>query len=176
MNSNPNHDHPEWGIKLNLTQQPARTTAAPAWLKGWQREDWCRRGVVVWSKEQQEVTHWQGRQALRVLKELRSDDAWQQNGITIGNPATRLQLPVEDKRRRGSKQEPRPAEPPAQPEHVLINTIKLTGAQTQHLFAVLNAAEEDLHRMADAEERAEREALGKIVALILAEHPYEGKK
>lgn len=174
MHINPNADHPEWGIKINPAQHYASVADYPAWLNWQQREDWGRRGVVVWSKAQQQVTYWQGRQVLRVLEELRRDEAWQRSRMTLGRPVVRLKLPVEDRRKRGSKQAPPPAEPAAEPEHVLVNTINLTGEQMLHLFTVLQAAEEDLRRVAAAEERAEREILGKVVALILADDRDQG--
>jgi hypothetical protein len=167
MNSNPNNVHPEWGITINPEQHCSSVANYPAWLSRHRREYWNKPGVVLWSNAQQQVTYLRGREALQVLAELRRRDDWQSGGVTLGEPAVRLRLPDGGKRRHRGKSEPPPEESPAQPEHVVVNTINLTGEQAQHLFAVLQAAEDDLRRLAAAEERAEREVLRKVVAILL---------
>lgn len=168
MDTNSDHSRAAWGVKVNSGIRSFQVKDYPAWANPRHREKWNEPGVVLWSDEQQQVTHLRGGHALKILDELRANNDWREQGVTVGEPVVRIVLPNTERKRR-RKGQPTPEEPPkSKPENVLVNTMALTGEQTQYLFDALQAHEDDLRHLADADEKAKSEALGKAYDLLFS--------
>lgn len=156
MDTTDDHSFAKWGVKINAGAGAYHAKDFPAWANHRQRDDWRSPGVVIWSEEHQQVTRMSAGHAIQLLEQLRSTDDWRESGITVGEPVVRLKLPGTS---RSGKGQPAQEPPASKPEHVLINTIALTGPQSQHLFTELRAFEGDLQRLAKADDQARSDAL-----------------
>ena len=88
--------------------------------------------------------------ALRVLDDLRSDDAWTEQGIVIGEPVTRLALD----------------EPERKPEPALWNPICLSPSQTKAVLRLLERNKAKLNGMSEEEEKEVSEALSRVYSRL----------
>jgi hypothetical protein len=166
MTTTPNHEPPTWGIKVNTHRWSQQKRDCPQWGKGFQREKWCEAGVVLWDQEQQQITRLHAGHALDILHHLQTTDGWRQEGITVGEPAVRIKLRDQTRKRRRKGEEPPPEEPEEKPQHVLTNTIHLTAERTQELLDVLQRYENELRPIAEADDKAANEALFKAQGIL----------
>jgi hypothetical protein len=90
-------------------------------------------------------------QALRLLDDLRNDDAWTEQGIVIGEPVTRLALD----------------EPEQEGEPALWNPIRLSPSQTKAVLRLLESNQARLRKISEEEEKDAARALGRAFSLIL---------
>lgn len=144
-------DEGTWGLRLNR----GYSTSAhdwPVWANRGHQEKWKRRGLIIWDNVIQEVTRLDGRQAIVLLNYHRHNSEWQENGLVVGEPASRISLD----------------EPERQSELVLTDKITLSPAQAQILFDLLVQEEETLLEMKVAEEKEEIHTLARVYRLLLA--------
>ena len=127
---------PTWGARVNAGW-PRGAKDHPPWARPVDREKWQEPGVIVWNDDTQTITHISATQALRILDFLRTEKAWQEEGITIGEPATRLCLD----------------DPHSKPQDVLINQITLDPSWVQQLLDLLAKNEAQPKQMSEAEEK-----------------------
>jgi hypothetical protein len=116
-----------------------------------QREKWEEQGVVIWDHEAQEITRLTATQALRILDQLRTRTDWKQQGVIVGEPATRISLD----------------NPGEKPQKVLVNQIRLDATQVQGLLDLLQNNEEILQQMSEAEEKESRRRLSAVYDILL---------
>lgn len=83
-------DQTTWGVHLNFEGHFASPPGFPAWLNPLQRQDWQRRGIVVWDAELRVVTHLYAAYALEILERIQDNNAWESNGFVIGSPTFQL--------------------------------------------------------------------------------------
>jgi hypothetical protein len=88
---------------------------------------------------------------VQLLDDLRSNDAWKEQGLTIGQPVTRIPL-------KG---------PEPKPELVLHNPIQLSPRQTKSLLRLLERNEKRLEKISEEEVKKGSRALGRAYRLIL---------
>jgi len=151
---------PQWGLRMNTGwRQGAKDY--PQWARPVDGEKWHKSGVIVWDRNTQVITHLSAIQAVRILDSLQNDKAWEQSGVTIGEPATRLFV----------------GHPEREPQDVLLNRIALDPLQAQQLFDLLLRNEAELKKMADGEKKAQDKVLyGVYNALIQSVHEHELKE
>lgn len=139
-----------WGARINARARLGASDC-PAWAKPLDRDRWIRQGLVVWQQETQHIIQLSATQALAVLDDLRTDDAWTEKGIVIGEPTTRIPLG-------GPKQEPGEA---------LWNPIRLSPRQAKAVFGLLVRNEATLGKMSKEEKELRARTLGKVYRLLL---------
>ena len=139
-----------WGARFNARVRHDASDC-PAWAKPLDRDRWVQQGLVVWQQKTQHMVSLSATQALALLDSLRTDDAWTEKGIVIGEPSTRIPL-------EGPKQEP---------EEALWNPIRLSPSQTSAIFGLLVRNEETLRKMSKKEEELRGRTLGKVYRLLL---------
>ena len=108
-----------WGARVNRRECQDKKDC-PAWVKPADRERWTQRGIIVWQEETQHI-RLSAMQAMQLLDDLRTDDEWADEGITIGQPIIRIPL--------------KGLEP--KPELVLHNPIHLSPRQAESLLRLL---------------------------------------
>ena len=90
MNCSTVLDQTTWGVHLNFEGHFTSPPSFPAWLNPLQRQDWQRRGIVVWNSDLRIVTHLYTEYALELLECIQDNNAWESNGFVIGSPAFQL--------------------------------------------------------------------------------------
>jgi hypothetical protein len=139
-----------WGARIN-TDRFGNQGGYPSWANQAQCEKWGEQGLILWDHRVQQITKLSATQSLQILEYLRADDGWKQQGIIVGEPATRLVLD----------------DPEREPEDVLIDQIGLRVSRVQELLELLEANEADLREIAEAEENERGRLLGKVYAHII---------
>lgn len=123
-------DQTTWGIHLNFDGHLFSSPDSPAWLTPLQRQDWQRRGIIVWSADLRMVTHLYAGYVLEIFQGMQADDAWKSNNFVIGSPKYRLSSETVD----GTV--------------TLENQIELTADQANILFGFLNTHKKLLEHIA----------------------------
>jgi len=141
---------PTWGARVNAGW-PRGAKDYPQWARPVDREKWQESGVIVWDHSTQMITRLSATRAVRILDFLRTEKAWQEEGITIGEPATELNL----------------NDPHSKPKHVLTNQMTLDPSRVQQLLELLAKNEAQLKQMSEAEEKDRRRRLGQVYDLLL---------
>jgi hypothetical protein len=139
-----------WGARINTwVRHDARD--CPDWFNRTHRERWVQKELIVWQVESQHVIRLSTTHALRLLKDLRNDDAWTEQGIVIGAPVTRFALD----------------EPEQKGEPALWNPIRLSPSQTEAVLRLLERNQARLRKISEEEEKDAARALGRAFRLIL---------
>jgi hypothetical protein len=136
-------------MRINSTEYGPKDY--PSWATSAQRKEWRERGLIVWDDNIQQVARMRATHALQLLEYLRTNDEWKSQGITMGEPATRLTL----------------EDPDRDPEVVLTNPIELNTIQSQDLFDYLENNEARLRELVEIEEKEGRTALAKVYGYII---------
>jgi len=148
-------DQTTWGIHLNFEGYFASPPNHPSWLTQLQRQDWQRRGVVLWDANLRIVTHLYAGYAVELLEHLQDNSAWKNKGLVVGSPAFQL----------SSNSENTPSTKVGG-ELVLKNQIELGADQAQTLIQFLSAQEGLLKRISVYDKEDAKQALNKVYRLI----------
>jgi len=146
-----------WGAHLNFEGHFASPPSCPTWLTQLQRQDWHRRGIVVWDADLRIVAHLYAGYALELLEHLQGNGAWKTNGLVIGSPAFRLST--------SSAGNPSSKIGGA---WLLENQMELRPDQVQVLVEFLTAQEGLLKRISLYDKEDGEQALSKVYGLIAA--------
>ena len=139
-----------WGARINTwVRHDARD--CPDWFNRTHRERWVQKGLIVWQVESQHMIRLSATHALRLLEDLRNDDAWTEQGVVIGEPVTRLALD----------------EPEQKGEPALWNPIRLSPSQTNAVLRLLERNQARLRKISEEEDKGAARALGRAFRLIL---------
>jgi hypothetical protein len=141
-------DHIIWGAHLNFEGHLASSPSCPSWLTQLQRQDWQRRGIVVWDAGIRVVAHLYAGFALELLDEMQANDAWQFDGFLIGSPTSQLSSETVD----GTV--------------TLKNQFKLASDQAKDLFDFLSLHKKSLKYIANSENEEAEDALRTVFRLI----------
>lgn len=139
-----------WGIRVN-TSRWGNPTDWPTWATSRQREKWNKQGLVLWDHRTQQITGLSADDALQLLNHLRMTEDWREQGLTIGEPATKLF----------------PNEPDRQPEPSFLNNMNLSPDQLQEVFARLERRESDLQVLRDDETEDRKRRLSRVYTILL---------
>jgi len=139
-----------WGARFNARVRHDASDC-PAWARPVDRDRGIQQGLVVWQQETQHIIRLSATQALALLDNLRSDDAWTEQRMVIGEPITRIPL----------------GGPEQEPEEVLWNPIRLSPSQTKAVLELLVRNEATLRKMSKEEEELRAETLGKVYRMLL---------
>jgi transposase len=139
-----------WGARIDTSVRhdardcPDRTNPAD-------RKRWAQTGLIVWQNQTQRITRLSATHTMQLLDDLRTDDEWTEEGITIGEPVPRIP--------------PEGLEPKPEPAH--HNPIHLSPRQTKVLLRLLGRNETWLSEVSEEEERERSRALGRAYRLVL---------
>jgi hypothetical protein len=139
-----------WGARIN-TRVRHDARACPDRANPVDRKRWAQTGLIVWKNQTQRITRLSATHAMQFLDDLRTDDEWTEEGITIGEPVPRIPL-------EGLEPKPEPA---------LHNPIHLSPRQPKVLLRLLGRNETWPSEVSEEEERERSRALGRAYRLIL---------
>jgi hypothetical protein len=152
MHNRDQQDEPSWGVRINR-RGLHRAKDCPRWASPLQREKWEKWGLILWDHKSHQVTRLSATQALQVLDYLHTNDDWKQQGVIMGEPATRLSID----------------DPTREPEEVLVDQMDLGPVQVQELFDLLKNNEPVLRELSEQEEKEQGEALRQVYNILLGE-------
>ena len=154
-----------WGFHINHTGYSRSFPSIPDWLNPIQKEDWSKRGLIIWDSGIKCVTHLYASYALIILKNMKAADAWKIDGVIVGTPV--YEITFEAKRgRRKNKSADTPEEKP-DGKWALANQISLLPLAAQDLYNFLASHEDELKQIASADAEDRRTRLSKVYELIL---------
>lgn len=84
-----------WGVEINRDNyygNQAIPELCLEWVSRIDKEDWQRKGVIVWSHQAQRVERLWAAYALRYLEHMRTNDDWQANGVPILRQSTVIEI------------------------------------------------------------------------------------
>jgi hypothetical protein len=116
-----------------------------------QQESWNKSGLIVWEAKSKKVARPSATEALSVLEHLRTDNAWTEHGVVVGEPTTRIVL----------------GEPERKPEPSLLNPINVSPRQTKLLLQLLEKYEPRLVQMSEEEEEERGRRLWNAYRILL---------
>ena len=119
-----------WGMRINAGRW-GNPTDWPAWANPRQQEKWAEHGLVLWDQQAQQIIRLSAAAALQLLNHLRTTDDWRENGLTIGEPTTKLF----------------PNQPDREPEPSFLNSISLLPDQLEEILVRLERRESDLEAL-----------------------------
>ncbi len=140
----------------------AKQSLTPAWLRSIQKEDWYKKGVVIWNRKINRVTRLWAFQALQILEELQNTDDWKEDGIVVGELAYQIIIPLENsenKNDQGAENE--------ESNWVLTNEIYLSYARALALAQFLSQNKRTLEKMVELEKGQAREVQVGLYEYIL---------
>lgn len=143
--SNPERN---WGFHLNIIFNRNLKTY-PSWATPYQRDKWCKRGVIIWDESILQVTHLQASEAIHVFTDLQ--DYGVERGITVGEPSLRFSL----------------KDPKQKPQAVLASQIELNSARAQEFLEFLQQHTSLLQKMAEVDEKQSKLALSTACRLLI---------
>lgn len=82
---------PVWGARFNSGRPPA-TWDCPFWARPSQRDDWEKRGLLLWDHATRKITWISATHTLSILSQLRTTSEWREHGLVVGQPAVRVRL------------------------------------------------------------------------------------
>jgi len=146
-----------WGVHLNFEEHFTSPPSCPSWLTQLQKQDWQRRGIVLWDADLRIVAHLYAGYGLELLEHLQGNDAWKINGLVIGSPAFQLST--------SSADNPSPKMGGA---WILKNQMELRSDQVQVLIEFLTPQESLLKRISSYDKEDAEQAINKVYQLIAA--------
>jgi len=129
-----------------------RVTDCPEWLSRSQREKWGKRGLILWDRDQCQVTRLSAGQALYLLTYLRGSEEWEEGGLSIGEPATWMSLD----------------DPESGPEVVFVDQIEASPERIHELLSLLQDKEIILQQMKEEDAQEELRILTRAYRYILS--------
>lgn len=143
----PNSDL-DWGFHLNIAFN-GKLKPCPSWATPYQRDKWCKRGVIIWDGSIPQVTHLQAAAAIHVFTDLQNYGA--ERGMMVGEPSLRFSI----------------EHPKQKPQAVLASQIELNSARAQELLKFLQQHQSLLRQMAEADEKQSKLALSTACRLLI---------
>jgi hypothetical protein len=156
-----------WGIRFNEFSDYQRyikgqkPDGGPDWLESNQFQTWQKQGLIIWNDIDRKIETLNGTEALNLLRELDSQDAWKSNGVSITRLVHRIELspPSRKKRKKG---EPEPAVEKPKGKDVYEEIIHLPTEAGYELIELLESKKQIITRMAEQEKKRAQEALGRV--------------
>ena len=161
-----------WGIEIN--RRGYGNQAIPdlclEWATWADKEDWEKKGVVVWSHDAQRVERLSAAHALQYLEHIRTNDDWEVDGIPILRQSTVLR--IEDTRKKKGKRKKDEGDLDAEEqsskgETVVEERFRLSPDQSVEFLKTLEMNEATLQELADEDERERSRVLWEVYSLIL---------
>lgn len=166
------HSEQTWGAEINRRGYGSKTIPELCleWITPVAKDDWQKKGVVVWSHQAQRVEVLSAAHALQYLEHMRTNDDWQTDGIPILRQSIVLKL--EDTRKRKDKrnkdeEDPDTEEKTSKGETVVEERFRLSPDQSIEFLKILEMNEAILQEMADEDERERSRVLWQVYSYIL---------
>ena len=133
-----------WGMRFNeypnyhRVGKGQKPEGCPEWLESHKIQTWQEQGLVIWNNSDRKLESLRGTETLRLLSELKSEDAWKSNGVSITHLVHRfeLNLPSCKKRKKG---EPGPEVEKPKGEDVYEEIIHLPPEAGYELIELLES-------------------------------------
>jgi hypothetical protein len=139
-----------WGAHVN-SRWRYEVKGFPDWANPRQREQWAKKGLILWEYESRVILRLSATQALELLDHLHTEDAWKEDGIVLGEPVTRLVV----------------GKPEQEPEKVLINQMHLPPTRSRRLLGLLERNKARLEKLREEEEEERKRALARVSKILL---------
>ena len=139
-----------WGAWIN-SRWSYEIKNLPDWANPRQREQWAKKGLILWEYDSRVILRLSATKALDLLDHLYAEDAWKEDGIVLGEPVTRLVV----------------GEPEQKPEKVLINQILLSPSRSGSLLRLLERNKARLEKLREEEAKERNRALGRVSRILL---------
>src|SRR5436190_16838563 len=108
-----------WGARVNTGSDAALVEPCPAWATPAQQYTWTTLGFLWWDHTVQVIISLAPIEALDLLNRLRTSDALQTHGFTLGDPV--FMLPDSPRSRTRRQPEALPSEVPSPPRQAEIH-------------------------------------------------------
>lgn len=161
-----------WGVEIN--RRGYGNQAVPdlclEWATWADKEDWQKKGVVVWSHDAQRVECFSAVQALQYLEHMRSNSDWEMEGIPILRQSTVLRIEnTRKKKGKGKKDEEDlgAEDKSSKGETVVEERFRLSPDQCVEFLKILETNETALREMADEDERERPRVLREVYSYFL---------
>ncbi len=156
-----------WGMRFNehpnyeRVRKGEKPRGCPEWLESHQTSTWQKQGLVIWNNIDRKIAALPGAESLRLLRELKSLDAWKSDGVSITRLVYRVELPQthQGKRKKG---EPEPEPEKLKGEEVYEEILHLPPEAGTELIELLEAKKEIISQMAERETERSQEALRQV--------------
>lgn len=171
-----------WGIRFNELPDYRRVgkgqkpEGCPEWFGERHFRNWQDQGLIIWNDIDRKIETLNGTEALKLLRELDSQDAWKSNGVSITRLVHRIELspPSRKKRKKG---EPEPSVEKPKGEDVYEEIIHLPPEAGYELIELLESKKQIITQMAEQEKKRAQEALGRAYDFLFElSHKHEMKE
>jgi len=161
-----------WGIRFNEYPDYQRfhkgnkPKGCPEWLESHRIPIWQEQGLVIWNNIDRKLESLRGTEALRLLDELNSQEAWKSEGVSVTRLVHRFEinLPSGKKRKKG---EPEPDAEKPKGEDVYEEIIHLPPEAGYELIELLETKKQLISQMAEQEKKRFREAMRQVWDIII---------
>lgn len=148
-----------WGVQINRRGYGNKSIpeACLPWIRPIEKNDWQKKGVVIWSNQAQQVEILSANHSLQLIDYMQTKDTWKAEGIPITRQYTRIVLPDDRKKKKGNrKKDENPIEAEEQTstsETVVEERFRLNPTQSAEFLQILETNEALLREMAKEEEQ-----------------------
>ena len=160
-----------WGIRISnglreIFSSPSSPSQRPAWLKGWDADNWERHpGVAFWDEQKQVIEFFYARPSIQLLEKLRTHQEWKTEGFPIIRHISRrvypaAPVPEHSTRKKKSVQTPSTTDKP-QYEEIDEELFRLSPIASAEALSFLTLHEPLLKELA-ADEQARIDEASKI--------------
>lgn len=166
---------PAWGIRINKAwhdsiRSPSTPFEQPKWLKPFDRQDWDKRGVLLWDSAVQKFAFVHASQALELLDILHKTKKWRKKGIPLTWHGFALDVLQGSRRKRARGQRKSESTPEEKIEFILNPQASL------ECFAFLDEHASLLQELAEADEKERGEILIKAYGIFFKSAHEEDEK
>src|SRR5690349_7861055 len=78
-----------WGARINTSEESTIANDCPSWATPAQQQRWAGLGLVLWNHRAHQIVRLAPVNTLYLLDQLRTQDAWQQQGLTVNEVLSR---------------------------------------------------------------------------------------
>ena len=172
-----------WGVEINRRNygNQAIPELCLEWIRPIEKQDWPKKGVIVWSHQAQRVEFLSAAHALQYLEHMRTNDGWQLEGMPIVRQSTVIEIEDTSKRKRKAmptgEENQNTEEKSSTSKTVVEERFRLSPDQSVEFLKILEMNETVLKEMAEEDERECSKALWKAYRYLIERgHIHEAEK
>jgi hypothetical protein len=160
-----------WGMRFNKRPDYQRVpkgqkpVGCPEWLNSHQIPIWQEQGLIIWNNIDKKIENLRGAEAVRLLSELTTQDAWKSNGVSVTRLVHRIELNLPS-RKKQKKSEPEPEIEKPKGEDVYEEILHLPPEAGYELIELLESKKQFITQMAEQEKKRAQEAFGRVWDLL----------
>jgi hypothetical protein len=168
-------NEPTWGIRFNAYpdsrrfRKGERPPDCPDWFESRHINTWQKQGLIVWSNLKKKIECLKGRETLRLLDLLISQDTWKLDGVSITCLGHEINVESPHRgQRKKTEPEPKAETTPSTPFY--MEMLHLPPEAGPELISLLQANKDAITRIAEQEKRQFDEAVSRFWKLLLEYH------